>query len=376
MVDINLFKEGEEEMEWESSGDMDDQPSTDDESAGIPEDPSKNLDDDFGDDDFDFDQEDFDEADSLDDDSFLDDHEDEDGLEPLKDEDEFEEEDYDFGDSTEKKFSVWLILVLGLVVILAAVYFLWYQPKMKKIKQPIVTSSKAVTPRTAQQPVQKDTSATQTAQGDTVKTETPPVVSQQISAASASNNTKILVQPIKTVVQNLSNTGQFGSVIVTGNRFFVEYVSDSPNVSEAMAHKIRTLLNVSDVKKSPEEKYTRGGKVRYSGVISGVIPGAPEMSKPTGNVHYSSKNDFINQMKQLAQQYGLVYKSAKTLDSEKDLIVQMKVEGNQNKAIQFLDGLAGKSGNHAVSKVLMVPKEYSDFNASNVRVVIDFVYFQ
>ena len=375
MVDINLFKEGEEEMEWESSGDMDDQPSNDDVSAGIPEDPSKNLDDDFGDD-FDFDQEEFDEADSLDDDSFLDDHDGEGELEPLKDEDEFEEEDYDFGDSKEKKVSVWLILVLGLVVILAAVYFLWYQPKMKKIKQPVVTSSRTVAPRTAQSPVQKDTTATETVGGDTVQAETPPVVTQQTAIAGTSNNTRILVQPIKTVVQNLSNTGQFGSVIVTGNRFFVEYVSDSPNVSDAMAYKIKTLLNVSDVKKSPEEKYNRGGKVRYSGVISGVIPGAPETLKPIGSARYSSKNDFINQMKQLAQQYGMVYKSAKTLDSEKDLIVQMKVEGNQSKAIQFLDALGGKSGNYAVSKVLMVPKEYSDFNASTVRVVIDFVYFQ
>lgn len=372
MVDINLFKEGEdEEMDWESSDDQEMEAPSGQTPETEPED--------FGSDDFDFDSDEMEEPDSFDDDSFLDDQDGEPAIDQHPEEDAFNEEDYDFGDAKEKKVPIWLIIILGLVVILAATYFLWYQPKMKSGKQ-ISHAAQVQRPEVVTPPVsQTDSSGVEVAGQDSVAA-TLPVEKAVVPVASGSSNaTQKLIQPMKQVVQNLGSINQFGSVIVTGNRFFVEYVSDSPNASSAMAQRIQNLLGVATVKKSPEEKYTRGGRIKYSGVISGQFDDATLM-KPTGSSQYGSKDAFIQQMKNIAKQSGLVFKSGKTLDSPssepKEVTIEIKIEGAQKNAIQFLDSVVAASDHYNISKVLMVPKEYSDFSASQVRVVVDFLYFQ
>ena len=62
------------------------------------------------------------------------------------------------------------------------------------------------------------------------------------------------------VLNELANKGQFGTLLIEGNRFSVQYVSEAPGMAQAMAQTVQQLLNAKNVKVSKEDSDRSGGK--------------------------------------------------------------------------------------------------------------------
>ena len=52
--------------------------------------------------------------------------------------------------------------------------------------------------------------------------------------------------------------------------------------------------------------------------------------------------------------------------------VRIKIEGNKQGVLSFLESLRQFQGNYGLSKLLLVPSNYSNFKAEQVKLVLDF----
>ena len=365
MVDINLFKEDEEDKEWK--------PTLDDENV-LEGELTKDLD--FGDD--------IHEPPDLNKDMLLDDEEE---IPDFKETDENElEEDYEYGEIREKKPPVLLWLFLGVVVIGVALYlFLIRSGRLSKSdivnlisKRPAVSdslSSKQVSkePSVGTEGQQTD-SQTQIAQGRPISERVTTMMNEGSLQVKASVGT--LVDASKIIVQDLSRYGQFGAMLISGDRFFVEYVSETPGVTKSMGHRIQTLLNASGHTVSPEERHRTAGRIHYYGVVSGGLPKKSGFVIQPGTGRYTSVDQFVSGVNTLSLQNRMVIQETQKFSDRSDrelkqAFVRMKMEGSKENALAFMESLKNLQGSFGLAKVLIVPANYSDFTAGQVKVVIE-----
>lgn len=358
MVDINLFKDDEEEKDWKPNPEDEDQlgGALDEEDLGFGDDAS--------------------EPSSLDEEGLLD----EEVIPEFEEPDEEDAEgDYEFGEVRERKTPVWLWAFLGVVVIGVFVYLFVIQPRMR-IRRTQLASEQS-------QGVAQSPDTSPGAQDMTVVPEDTGAVDSPSTAAGRFDRTVVdvstsLTTPVATFVdaskmvyEDLSTLGQFGTVIIMGDRFFVEYVSETANVSKAMGDKIRTLLGASDYIASPEERYLRGGSIRYSGVISGELPQASRRPVSVQGSRFDSIDSFIEVMKDLTQKNRLttsdISKFTGTAEDGDRAFVRMKIEGTKAQTLPFLDALKVLQGNYGMSKLTLTTANYSDFRADQVKLVLE-----
>ena len=356
MVDINLFKEEEEEKEgreWETPREEEDTfgHEATEGMGGFDEDLPEQL--------------------PLDDEEILGDEE----AVP-----EFEEpeegghyEDYEYGEGRERRGALWFWVFLGVVLVGAALYFFVFQPRRQAQVVEKTTSPEA---GAAEEPVVEE-EPTQ---------ETPASVPERVAAVvdsgtvGVSRSVSNLVQATKPVFENLSHQGQFGAILLEGDRFFVEYVSETPGVAQAMGHRIQTLLGGTGFTVSPEERHTTAGKVYYWGVISGELPEKASMEPgmiSSGPKRFANPESFVEAIRGLVGQHRLAVRGTQVMSEVveagvRQKPVRIKIEGNKQGVLSFLESLRQFQGNYGLSKLLLVPSNYSNFKAEQVKLVLDF----
>jgi hypothetical protein len=358
MVDINLFKDDDEdEKKWDSSPGK-----------------SEGLGDDFKDD--------FDlgggltDGPHLEDDSLLGDI---DAIPDLEESMENgKEENYEIGDDVRKKTSPVLWIVLGIVLIAAFFYWFVYQPaEKKKLKIPNLVMS-----RNRQIPAGQTQDSTQL--GERSLTQKPPqnIPSSTVTEVMNGDLPKEIV-PIPTSIEatkaafyDLIHSEQFAAVLIYGNRFMVEYVSETPGIANSMGHRIQTLLGSAGYKVSPEERHRTAGKIYYWGVVSGVLPQPAKIISQVAIKQFSSKDAFITEIRSISTQHKVVIqevdKMASSIEKNKNqFLVKMTIAGSRGNIFAFLDALKGMQGSFVLTKLLLVPELYSDFKAEKVKIVID-----
>jgi len=368
MVDINLFDEEGKEKE----------------KAQKPA-PEEGFDDDF---DLSKDLEpgdDFSESSPLDDEEFLSDEE---ALSDFEKPEEKQEEEYEFGESKKKNTSPVLWVILGIVVIGAFIYLFIIQPRQMKTAK-MATSVVVRRPpagQVAQIPQKQGAAqpgpklpATKTAKSS-VNNATASRITTRPGKSSSWVNGSIptFVEATKIILEDLSGHNQFGSTLLDGNSFFVEYVSETPGVSKAMGYRIQTLLGASGYKVSPEERHRTEGRIHYWGVVSGKLPKKNFGTRQTITKRFTTVNSFIREVKNRVRQNGL--KVLETQKLSRSLVngvwmtpVRVTTEGTKMQTLTFLESLKGFQGNYGIAKLLVAPLNYSDFSANNVKCVLDFL---
>lgn len=368
MVDINLFKD-EDEEKWESGSDDEAKSESGDELI----------------DDFQMD-EDLTQASALSDKDLLD------GDEPIPNFDEPEtnelEADYQFGDIKEKKTSPGIWVALGVVVVFAAVYFLWWQPKQAK-------SVKGTSTVVLRRPLsESEVSQEQTADssqilGGSGSPESSVSVNEgegareagSVSALNEMASVNTVVDAGIAVFNNLTQEGQLGTIILEGYQFHVGYVSETPGVAQAMGQRVQTVLGASGFEVSPEDQHRTGGRVHYWGVVSGTLPRKVNVAPQSSAARqFTTTDQFIQEINTLAQNNRLsVQKSEKfSARSENGLNrtpVMMTIEGSKAQALVFLNALKGFQGNYRLTKLTIAPVDISDFKANQVKLVLEFALF-
>jgi len=352
MVDIDLFKdEDDEQQEWGGASEGEEE---------IADDVKGDLD--LGDD--------FQDTPDLDTDGLLDDEE---AIPDFEEPDDTEDyDDYEYGDVKEKKTSPVLWILLGFVVIFAVLYLLDMIPGFprttKPKKPPVVTMRRnpalAVkdTSRQAGSPGIKQT--LQTKPGQPVTGKPGPVQGRLASLQKASAS----------ILNDLAKAGQFGTFMIDGDRFSVQYVSEKAGVSEAMKDKIQTLLGASEVKASSEDPERTNGKVVYLGVISGKLPEKPETAEAAGQATFTSLQQFENQVKTLATQrniQNLKIENVSSFEQGQQRLIRIRTDGNQTAMRGFLTALGSIKGKMKIEKLLLVPSDYSDYQANNLKLVLE-----
>jgi acylphosphatase len=346
MVDINLFKndgeEGKEEKEWDSES-----------SEG--DDFENAMKDDLGFDDDLSGQDTFDEGGLLDEE------------EPLPDFDEPEGEDqhgkdYEFGEVKEKKSSLWLWILMGVIVVAVVLYVFFIQPKQ------IAKSTKVVHP--VKPPVMTSKTAPPKAEDTTAQDQekTVPVAAQSgtVPVAGAVSTVVAYVNASKAIFDDLATKAQFGAILLNGNQFLIEYVSETPGVAEQMGYRIKTLLGVSEYKVSPEDRHRTGGKISYWGIVSGQL--SLTETGQVGPKTFASTQSFIQSIDALAKRHGLAAIVTKPVDAK----VTIKMEGSSSNIMQFLQSMKRLQGNYKLEKLFMNSLDYSDFQGSELKLILDF----
>ncbi|MBN2030460.1 hypothetical protein JW824_09465 [bacterium] len=369
MVDINLFKD-EEEEKWESDSGREEKSESGDDLI----------------DEFSMDEE-LTQSSALSDKDLLD------SDEPIPDFDEpgenVVEEDYQFGNIKERKTSPWIWVALGVVLVFAAIYFFYIQPRQTQPEQ--------IVPRMPSGVSEGDLSTEQTTDSgeglvDSDSGERGAVSEEgtalretgaesQISGLSALATVGTVVDASVAVFNNLTQAGQLGTIVLEGYRFHVGYVSETPGVAQAMGERIKAILGSSGYEVSPEDPHRTAGKMHYWGVISGVIPQKASTSPPSvESRRFTSMDQFIQEINTLVQNNRLSVQETQKFStrSEEGLSqtpVRMKIEGSKAQTLVFLNALKGFQGNYRLLKLTMAPVDISDFQANQVRLVLEFALF-
>lgn len=290
-----------------------------------------------------------------------------------------DKEDYEFGEVKARKTSPGVWIALGVVIIAAALYLFVLQPKGS---QPQGTSPSVKRPTSVvkrPQSMQQDT-AEQSAPESSTEPKTTEHVTQMIDRGGTVYRVPIstLVNASRAAYEDLSRQRQFGAVLINGDRFHVEYVSETPNVANAMGHRIKTLMGAASFKASPEDRHQTSGKFFYWGVISGVLPKVRTAGPPAaGAARYTTEAQFKTAAQQLLARYQMPSREFVKLSESreaggKQLLIRIKTDGSRTNALAFLNGLKGFEGNHHVLKLLLAPVEYADFQGDRVKIVMDF----
>ena len=351
MVDINLFEEGfDDNLEVPH-----DEPASESTGGGKLEEDDFGGDLNFGDDLSDDAELG---ADSLlDGDETLPDFENEDG--------DALDEDYAFDGPADKKSPPWLLIGVGAVAVIAVLFLYVILPMLNKPK-PVKTPQ--VRPPVTM-PVSKDSSQTaaKPAAQQTPGTTPAPVSQGTLDVLSAST----------AVFENLSAGGQAGVVIINDTQYLVEYVSQTPGVSEAMGKRIQTLLGATNFEVSPEEKHTTSGESHYWGVVSGTLPALKSHVLAGAANPYASMTAFQDRIKALITQNGLTLEGIEkpagmAVRPKKQISGHMIITGEKEKVMAFIKALNRLEGTWGVSKLLLAPMSISDFSASKVKMGITF----
>lgn len=375
MVDINLFKEDEEEeKEWQPD-------SADDETNSGSDDA---FDDDLGfDDALDSDIEPELETEESSDDDFLDNEEavpefeDEDVEE---DEDLDEELDYDYGETKEKKAPVWLWIVLVFVV-LGACFYLFILPKLTPSLSTDIPRQSEVATSDNKPVVKPDTTKVDSVNSSTIpgkiqsqSTTMAADQSKTISAIQTKSNTAAVFSVSQTIFDNLAKQNQFGAVLISDDQFMIQYASETAGVANAMGHRVKALLGVTQIKISPEDRNVKGNRVRYEGVISGTLPNKSySVSNPVVK-QYANAGQFEKDVKAMLAQNQLKIQSIQKLSATSSGVpVRVKAEGIQVNMLKFMNSFKNIQGNILLEKLFLSPAGHTDFEAENVKVVLDFV---
>ncbi|MCK5146076.1 hypothetical protein KAR48_04930 [bacterium] len=368
MVDINLFKDEENEDQ-----DMSPLPENNDENA---------LD---GLDDFDFDEPltDLDDS-SLDEDSFDDDSDllDEETLQNFDDEQDIAPEtDYDYGDSSVKRTPIWVWGVLAFAVVAVFVWFFILQPRINRpaeiVSEQVVTD---IADRTPVVPADTSNRVSQVIKKDSIaasinKKSVPVTVPAH---AEGLGHVAAYSAVAGKIVNNLTNTGQFAGLFLSGNKFFaVEYASGTKGVANSMAHRIRSVLGVESVKISPEEGHRTGGKTIYYAVISGIMP-ITNVGAQTGSAApYKTISEIAGSVRKASSQAG--YKtiaveelSKRQVSGKLQVDYRIKLTGGLNKLQALLKGIGGLGSNFYITKMNVAPANYKDFKASKIKVTFEY----
>jgi len=360
MVDINLFKDDEDEKDWKPT------PGEGEELEGNRQE------------DLEF-EEDVWETPALGDEDILGDEE---TIPDFEEPGEIEEEeDYEFGDVKKKKTSVWLWFLMGIVLVCASLYLFVLQPRQIGIKR--LTTYVTKKPSEAGKRVEEiqergldRDAALVDSSGVDRSGQVAAMVDSDYSRAMGSVSTA--VEASRAVFEDLTRHGQFGAVLLTGDRFFVEYVSETPGVAKAMGHRIQTLLGASGFKVSPEERHRTAGRIHYWGVVSGELPQKARGAARTPVQRFATAESFIEGIKGFVLQHRLTVRGLQKLsesseEGTRQTCIRVKVEGSKTHALDFLESLKGFQGNYGLAKLLLVPSNYSDFKANQVKLVLDFL---
>jgi hypothetical protein len=379
MVDINLFKEdGEEELGWggESSGNEESNDDTIGDEFGLDE--GEELDGELKEE-LSF-EEDFDEAPTLDDEELLGD----DDVVPDFDESEedISDEDYAFGEVKRKSTSPVIWILLGIVVVGAGIYKFWWEPQQNAKKPVIATRPPDVNTlieKMRQEQAQETPGETEGSEIESTpivaETSKPPIKVSKYKSGDITGHLDAAVS----VFENLSQQGQLGTIVIDGNQFRIGYVSATPNVANAMGHRIQTLLGVTETKNSPEERHQTAGVVRYWGVVSGSMPQLNGQTSQSQSKSFMNTDQFLNWLKEYCANRSIAVKQTETFTEKsvagkKMIPVRIKTEGRKAQVIQFLKGLKGFQGNYVMTKVIFTSVNISDYEAKQVKVVLDFLY--
>ena len=364
MVDINLFKE-EDEEEWKSPPDE----GGEDVEGVLGEDL------DLGG------EETGAESPSFEDDKFL---SDEDAIPDFEEPEERElEEDYEYGDNRVRGAPVWLWAFLGVVVVAAAFYLFYYQPRQKAKSQlqtvRVMRSPADSLAPGAQRPADQTVVTAEdssTTLGDQ-RTGGTAVTGEMVST-DVPNSTVRFVSAATAVFDNLSSQGQLGTIVFEGGKFHVGYVSSTPGVAQTMGQQVQRLIGASAVQVSPEDRHSTAGKIQYWGVVSGNLPAGRTAAPSTSATRFNSADSFVAGIRGLGTQNRMTFQQTEkfSIQSEggrRKAPVRMKIEGAKTNAINFLNALKGFQGNYDLMKLTIAPVNISDYTASQVKLVLDFV---
>jgi hypothetical protein len=364
MVDINLFKE-EDEEEWKSP----------------PDEGGEDVEGVLGED-LDLGGEETDaESPSFEDEKFL---SDEDAIPDFEEPEERElEEDYEYGDSRARGAPVWLWALLGAVVVAAAFYLFYLQPRQKaKSQMQTVTLRKSpadsLAPGLQRQSAQAVATGadSSTTLGDQRSGEAA-VSRDAVSTTNVPSSTILFVNAATAVFDNLSSQGQLGTIVFEGGKFHVGYVSSTPGVAQTMGQRVQRLIGASAVRVSPEDRHSTAGKIQYWGVVSGDLPSGGAAVPQASTTRFNSADGFVAGIRGLGTENRMTFQQTEkfSIQSEgrrRKAPVRMKIEGARANAINFLNALKGFQGNYDLTKLTIAPVNISDYTASQVKLVLDF----
>jgi len=302
--------------------------------------------------------------------------------------DESEKDEYSSGPGERKQgASVFLWILLGIVAAAAAFYFFAIVPRQKEIvkkqaqvvKRPdvqkLIEKMKQERMKAAQDSA-KGTDAALTANTYAKRSakQVGPTPSRSTVSASSGINSNYADVTDK-IVNVLINRGQLGAFLVFDDGFAVEYNSATPNSANELASKIGTLVGVSNLKISPEERHKTGGQVRYWGVISGKFPkGFTGDLSGTGST-FTAQNLTVR-LKSIAKTQNLNIKKVQIFNTRyekgrKIRPVRLKLDGSGTDVLAYMKKVCSLKGNFKVSKIMIAPVMLSDFHGRNLKVVLD-----
>jgi len=285
------------------------------------------------------------------------------------------EDEYNYGEAREKKssFLLWAVLFVALI----GVGFVIFQFVLPRLRSPETKEASAPSRQEALKSVTGEPGEMAVSREDS-STGGEKLVEPGIKITDQPSMLLPMIENSKKVFQALTQTGQFESVIISGNKFHVGYVSETPNVAESMGHKIKTLLNVSSVIVSPEDGHRTAGKMYYHGVVSGQLSYPATSVTPTSANRFNTIEAFERVIKGLVQRNSLSVKEIQNLSEKdengrKETEIRVKIQGGKERVLAFLDALKQVRGNFVLNELLIAPVMIVDFQANEIKLVLGFL---
>lgn len=181
---------------------------------------------------------------------------------------------------------------------------------------------------------------------------------------------------VMSLVRSFASPNQFTLITYHGdgnNRFLVEFLSPSSEVTSSLTSAMQANVSPSDLKTvSESEQPSTGGAMRKI-LVAGAMDARAGLAGFQGTLNRLGREQFSTWLRDLAQQQGLSIKNQRAGQaSGAGVPMQIHVAGANAGVQAFMQEFMNANPNVTITKIILCPSDHKTFSDENLDLVMNF----
>lgn len=181
---------------------------------------------------------------------------------------------------------------------------------------------------------------------------------------------------VMSLVRSFAAPNQFTLITYHGdsnNRFLVEFLSPSSDVTSSLTSAMQANVSPSDLKTvSESEQPSTGGAMRKV-LVAGAMDARAGLAGFQGTLNRLGSEQFSTWLRDLAQQQGLSIKNQRAGQaSGAGVPMQIHVAGSNAGVQAFMQEFMNANPNVSITKIILCPSDHKTFSDENLDLVMNF----
>jgi len=195
-------------------------------------------------------------------------------------------------------------------------------------------------------------------------------------------STRLGAQTVNALANSFSAPNDFTLITYHGNnRFFVEFLSSSSDVTATLTDEIQRNVSPVELKTVSQSSLNLGGRTLNKVLVAGTMDAQAGLAGITGSISRMNIAEFSDWIKGLGDSYGLVLKRYETgtrsaSDDTDSVPVQVHFSGSHSGIEQFLSAFADANPSASISKIIVSPSNRRTLSTDQLDLVMHFGFVE